>query len=376
MKIIRSIPGLLIIAFVTCSCTPAHIVNKKNGDLCFSSGDVQGAESAYARNYEFATNSDKAKKEHQYDDKLRALHALDYGTALWTSDKYNEAVEVFQHAVELNSLWEAQVTGLGPKKLRAYRCKPYEIGMVHLLLGIHFFNNSKFESAAVEFRKSLEAESRLLIAEYLLGHTSLILGEYEDAESCFRATIAADPYSPYGYLGLLRTLASLKDYDNEFSTIVSMFLKLAQTNEIPEPTGWTYQDDIETWLNSDLTIILRLVRIRHTWDCDILDAPPIITENRKQGSFTPLGAAFTGSTGRAVSRQVREEVKKMLFKSIFVILGIPATCSEWDIQNLSDESETRRWVHLSGAIVLAEVPCDNNLDRTLQTTIEFHFTSN
>jgi Tfp pilus assembly protein PilF len=120
---------------------------------------------------------DKALRNHLYDTPSMALYNM--GWAYYSKKDYNNALIKYQDALRIEP-----TTGLRPQ--------------IEKNIGLIYYDQNYFSEAIKHFKKSVELDSSLVDAYYILGQSYLKNKDDGNARGAFQNVIQLSPDSPLG----------------------------------------------------------------------------------------------------------------------------------------------------------------------------------
>jgi Tfp pilus assembly protein PilF len=121
---------------------------------------------------------EQALRNHLYDTPSMALYNM--GWAYYSKKDYNSALMKYEEALRVEPM-----TGLRPQ--------------IEKNIGLVYYDQNYFTEAIKHLKKSVELDSSLADAHYLLGQSYLKNKDYVNARGAFQNVIQLSPDSPFGH---------------------------------------------------------------------------------------------------------------------------------------------------------------------------------
>ena len=327
---------LILLTLFGCSTIPIPIQNINNGNEHYYNGNYSEAIHCYSENY-------------QYYDENRIIYLLNIASARWQNSDFDNAAKLFLEIVKINDSYENSASVLKPKESRKYRLEPFEIAMVHNLLGVYYYNINNYEKAKIELKNSINEHKDIALSHYLLGRTYLASEEYAEAIIEFIWLIETCPNFPYSYYEMAKCIYHLEndmvkaeDYLEKFVILVDKFHLIANPELNRIKNDYLILLDINTKTN----IILNEFSIN--WEDDKFIEQNVTIGQQHWGKTCALGIPLQKSFKRAVKREVWEQIKSL---SLDLIIPDDVNYSA----KITSEYEGRKWDKLTNAVGVCEI---------------------
>lgn len=323
---------LLFLILINCSGVPSPSQNKRNGDKYYEINNYREAIRYYGENYKYYGND-------------RMIYMLDLASAHWQKGDFDKAAELFLEIVKMNESYESSATSLKPKESRKYRLQPFEIAMIHNLLGVYYYNIGHYEKAKVEIRQSIIAHEDIALSHYLLGMICYANEEYDEAGIEYLWVINTSPEFPYSYLELAKCIA--KSGSSEVLPIEYLmhFIKLVEENGIiNDDEIYRVRLNPLLLLNMRYEIVIKMSEYKQYWEEYEFEKEIITSEGEYWGQTYALGLPLQKSFHRGVKSEVWEHAKSLPLEFI-----IPREAFYFT-GDISSEYDSRKWDKLTNAV--------------------------